>query len=142
MSFFSYPSTAIVVAHALIVVAISVRVIMRRPATGVALAWLFLVALLPFVGAIIYFLIGERRIGRKRQRGIGTLRTDFRKISDAVIRGGAYGRRLVASRTGRTRHRPARATNRGQPHRPRQQLPVVFQHPGSTSHHRPGSGSG
>ena len=57
MSFFNYPSTSIVVAHALIVVAISVRVIMRRPATGVALAWLFLVALLPFVGAIIYFLI-------------------------------------------------------------------------------------
>lgn len=73
MSFFNYPSTAIVVAHALIVVAITVRVIMRRPATGVALAWLFLVALLPFLGALVYFLIGERRIGRRRQRGIGTL---------------------------------------------------------------------
>ncbi len=101
MGFFSYPSTAIVVAHALIVVAITVRVIMRRPATGVALAWLFLVALLPFVGALIYFLIGERRIGRRRQREIGTLRTDFRKISDAVIRGGS---RMSTGRVTRRSH--------------------------------------
>ena len=70
MSYFSYPSTTIVVAHALIVVVITVRVIMRRPATGVALAWLFLVALLPFAGALIYFLIGERRIGRRIRSAI------------------------------------------------------------------------
>ena len=88
MGFFNYPSAAIAVAHALIVVVITVRVIMRGPATGVALAWLFLVALLPFAGALIYFLIGERRIGRRRQHGIGILRIDFKKISDAVIRGG------------------------------------------------------
>jgi cardiolipin synthase len=102
VSFFSYPSTTIVVAHALIVVVITVRVIMRRPATGVALAWLFLVALLPFAGALIYFLIGERRIGRRRQHGIGTLRTDFKKISDAVIRGGLtdvdWSRHALAAR--------------------------------------------
>ena len=88
MSFYNYPSSALFVAHSLIVVAIIVRVIMRRPAPGVALAWLFLVALLPFAGALTYLLIGERRIDRRRRRGIGTLRNDFRKISEAVLREG------------------------------------------------------
>ncbi|MFZ0133761.1 MAG: PLDc N-terminal domain-containing protein [Desulfobacterales bacterium] len=87
MTFYNYLPSAIFVAHVLIVVGITVRVIMQRPAAGVALAWLFLVALLPFAGALIYFLVGEKRIGHRRRREIGTLRTDFRKISDAAIRG-------------------------------------------------------
>lgn len=87
MTFYTYLPSAIFVAHILIVTGITVRVIMRRPAAGVALAWLFLVALLPFAGALIYFLVGEKRIGRRRRREIDTLRTDFRKISDAAIRG-------------------------------------------------------
>jgi cardiolipin synthase len=48
--------------HAVIVIAITIRVIMRRPDTGVALAWLLLVAILPFAGAAAYLLIGEHRI--------------------------------------------------------------------------------
>ena len=80
-----HPSTLIAATHTLIVIAITVRVIMRRPATGVALAWLLLVAMLPFVGALMYLLIGERRIGRRRARGIDTLRTDYKNISDAAV---------------------------------------------------------
>ena len=83
-----HPSTLIAATHALIVIAITVRVIMRRPATGVALAWLLLVAMLPFVGALMYLLIGERRIGRRRARGIDTLRTDYKNISDAAVPAG------------------------------------------------------
>jgi cardiolipin synthase len=71
--------------HTAIVVAVGVRVIMRRPARGVALSWLLLVAGLPYVGALIYLMIGERRIGRKRSHGIDTLRTDFREIAKAAI---------------------------------------------------------
>ena len=71
--------------HVMIVSAISVRVIMLQPARGVALAWLLLVAILPFVGALLYLLIGERRIGRRRTRGIVELRMDYRKISAAAI---------------------------------------------------------
>ena len=122
MYFFNYPSTAIVVTHALIVVAITVRVIMRRPATGVALAWLFLVALLPFVGALIYFLIGERRIGRKRRARDRHFADRLQENLRCRDPGGPHGRRLVASRDRPRGHGPARATNRGQPHRPRQQL--------------------
>jgi cardiolipin synthase len=74
--------------HVLIVIVITVRVIMKRPATGVALAWLVLVAILPFVGALTYLLIGERRIGLPRARGIDRLRTGYKKIFDTAIREG------------------------------------------------------
>jgi cardiolipin synthase len=80
IDFLLHPSTVTIALHLIIVVAISVRVIMRRVATGVALAWLFLVATLPLAGALIYLLIGERRINRGRARGISRLRTDYNAI--------------------------------------------------------------
>jgi len=66
-------------------VAIAVRVIMRRPARGIALSWLLLVAAVPLAGALVYLLIGERRIGRKRSLSITSLRDDFRQIAKATI---------------------------------------------------------
>ncbi len=59
---------------------------MKRPATGVALAWMLLISATPFVGAAAYLLIGERRIGRRRGQGIKTMRVDIREIADAAIR--------------------------------------------------------
>lgn len=62
----SFFSLGILSLHWLIVVGLSVRVIMRRPPVGVSLAWLAVIASAPFVGAILYLLFGERRLGRKR----------------------------------------------------------------------------
>jgi cardiolipin synthase len=47
---------------------LSVRVIMRRLPVGVALAWLAIVLVFPIVGAIVYLLIGEYRLGPRRAR--------------------------------------------------------------------------
>jgi cardiolipin synthase len=80
--------TILAATHAVIVIAIALRVIMRRPDTGVALAWLLLVTILPFAGAVAYLLIGERRISHRRKRGIATLRIDYRKIAEAAVREG------------------------------------------------------
>jgi cardiolipin synthase A/B len=71
--------------HAALILAVALRVIMRRPARGIALSWLLLVAALPFIGAFVYLLIGERRIGRKRSHGIDELRGDFREIARVAI---------------------------------------------------------
>ena len=90
MDFFLHPSTIAMLVHTALVIGITVRVIMKRPATGVALAWLVLVAFIPFAGAIIYFLIGERRIGRARTQGIDDLRNDFAQISQVAIREGLF----------------------------------------------------
>ena len=44
--------TGILVAHWLIIVALSVRVIMRKPPIGVSLAWLVVVFSLAFAGPL------------------------------------------------------------------------------------------
>jgi len=88
MSYLLHPSTLAGAAHLLIVVAITLRVIMRRPTTGVALAWLFVVALIPFGGAVGYLLIGERRISHQRARRIDELRRDYKRITEAAMHEG------------------------------------------------------
>jgi cardiolipin synthase len=47
---------------------LSVRVIKRRLPVGVSLAWLGIILIFPFVGAILYLLLGEYRLGRRRAR--------------------------------------------------------------------------
>jgi cardiolipin synthase len=71
--------------HVSIVLGISLRVIMRRPPSGTALAWMFLVAFLPLVGAVFYLLIGERRVGLRRARRIAALRSDYALLAQHVI---------------------------------------------------------
>ncbi|HKI47972.1 MAG TPA: cardiolipin synthase [Desulfobacteria bacterium] len=56
-------TTLFFTAHWLIVIGLSIRVIMRRRPVGVSLAWLTVIFSIPFVGAILYFLVGESRIG-------------------------------------------------------------------------------
>jgi cardiolipin synthase len=55
-------------ANLLIGVGLSVRVIMSRRSVGVSLAWITLVLIFPFVGAFIYLLLGELRLGNRRAR--------------------------------------------------------------------------
>lgn len=50
----------------LVRVGLSVRVIMRRLPVGVSLAWLFIILVIPLLGAIFYLLLGELRLGRTR----------------------------------------------------------------------------
>lgn len=85
MSFSLDTPTAVEISHALIVTAIAVRVIMRRPARGIAMAWLLLVAIFPFAGAVMYLLIGERRISRRRARALDSLRLQYRNIANAAL---------------------------------------------------------
>ncbi len=84
-----HPSNIILILHPLLVIAVSIRVIMKRPATGVALAWLVLITAVPLGGVLIYLLIGEHRIGRGRTRAIERLRTDYQTIADIAIQKGA-----------------------------------------------------
>ena len=45
---------------------LSLRVIMRKRAPSVSFAWLVLILLIPFAGALIYLLFGENRLGERR----------------------------------------------------------------------------
>ncbi|MGK0157651.1 MAG: cardiolipin synthase, partial [Neolewinella sp.] len=59
-------STLVLVTHWLIVSVLFARVIMKRLPVGVSLAWLAVIASAPFVGAALYLLMAERRLGRQR----------------------------------------------------------------------------
>jgi cardiolipin synthase len=55
----------LVIAHSAVVVALTLRVLARRQAAGVAMAWLLFILLAPLLGALLYLMIGERRLGRR-----------------------------------------------------------------------------
>lgn len=74
-------SFLIIFVHAALMAAVILRVLLRRPARGVALAWLLMALMLPYLGAVLYFLIGERRISRGRAERLAMLQEDFRKIT-------------------------------------------------------------
>ncbi|HEV7765986.1 MAG TPA: cardiolipin synthase [Thermoanaerobaculia bacterium] len=72
-------STTILVTHWLIVVGLTLRVITRRAPVGVSVAWIAVMFSVPFIGAAVYLLFGEKRLGRRR--GARTAST-----MDAVMR--------------------------------------------------------
>ncbi len=71
-----------------LVIGISIRVIMNRPATGVALAWLVIVVMIPYLGAAAYLMIGERRISPRRMARLSQLRLDHREFTEITVRQG------------------------------------------------------
>ncbi len=60
------------------------RIIMRRSPTGFTLAWLSVVLVLPILGAVIYLLLGERRLGTRRARRVAELRKPYRAWLDKL----------------------------------------------------------
>lgn len=54
------------VAHWLLLLGLSFRIIMRRRPVGSSLAWITLMVLVPLGGAALYLLIGENRLGLGR----------------------------------------------------------------------------
>lgn len=69
----SWIPTILYIAELLLRLGLSLRVIMRRLPTGVTASWLILILFIPYVGAALYLLVGESRIGRmraKRERAI------------------------------------------------------------------------
>lgn len=64
----SWLASLVLVADWMIRIGLSVRVVMRRTGIGVSLSWLMVILTLPFVGAVIYLIIGENRLGSRRAR--------------------------------------------------------------------------
>lgn len=71
----------LILLHGALMAGVILRVLLRRPARGVALAWLMLAMALPYLGAILYFLIGERRIPKRRAERLEKMRADFRRLT-------------------------------------------------------------
>ncbi len=69
---FSWTSL-IIIAHIIVIIGVTLRVIMMRLAVGTALAWIILIFFLPFAGAVMYLVLGEKRLGRKRTQRAASL---------------------------------------------------------------------
>jgi cardiolipin synthase len=85
---FQWAPLATFVADLLIRIGFSVRIIKRRLPVGTSLAWLTVVLIFPFAGAIVYMLIGESRLGRDRGRRAKALRDSYRGWAKATIEAG------------------------------------------------------
>ncbi|WP_105901940.1 cardiolipin synthase [Vibrio gangliei] len=55
-----------VISYWLLVAAVTFRVVFKRRAVSVSLAWLMIIYIIPFVGVLLYFLFGELNLGRTR----------------------------------------------------------------------------
>jgi cardiolipin synthase len=69
----SYVTLLLLVLHWTLVIALSVRVIMRRRPIGILLAWLAIILSVPFLGVLFYLFVGENRVSAKylkRAKGI------------------------------------------------------------------------
>ena len=69
LSYLYHPTTVTWSIHLVFAFILSVRVIMKRPSTGIALAWLLVINAIPIFGEVIYLLIGERGSAGHGERG-------------------------------------------------------------------------
>jgi len=65
-----YPVIAatVLVLHWVIVVGLGLRIILKRRPTGVSLSWFLVVASVPYFGALVYLMVGEVWIPKRRIR--------------------------------------------------------------------------
>lgn len=70
----------------LLVASVTIRVVTKRTAVSVSLAWLMVIYIFPFLGVICYFLFGELNLGSKRadraREMFSPFRTWFTQLND------------------------------------------------------------
>ncbi|MBJ6369968.1 cardiolipin synthase [Sedimentitalea arenosa] len=85
--------------HILIVFALMVRVLLRDDlAAPTRLAWLLVIAVLPFAGVLIYFLFGEINIGETASDRIAAVSRRIQAHRDALMREVSDGLHAVPHR--------------------------------------------
>ncbi|MCL2459135.1 MAG: cardiolipin synthase [Desulfobulbus sp.] len=67
-----------------ICIGLSLRVIMRKRAPSVSFAWVAVILLMPFGGALLYLLFGEYRLSERRATQLAKERPVLRKWSGAL----------------------------------------------------------
>jgi cardiolipin synthase len=65
---------------------VAIRIVMRRRPLGETLSWLVVVLVLPFLGALVYLVVGESRLGAKRARLAAAYQPALERWVDAVAR--------------------------------------------------------
>ncbi|MDP2571526.1 cardiolipin synthase [Vibrio sp. vnigr-6D03] len=64
--FYQFVALFGLVAYWVLVAGVTIRVVLKRRAVSVSLAWLMIIYIIPILGVACYFLFGELNLGRKR----------------------------------------------------------------------------
>lgn len=72
-------ATLILAAELILRVGLALRVIMRRLDIGATLSWLIVILSAPFIGAGLYLLVGESRLGRRRAAREAEIEREYRR---------------------------------------------------------------
>ena len=73
-----------VLAYWLLIAGITTRIVYKRRSIGVSLAWMMLIYVVPILGILLYFLVGEMNLGKTRavrsKEMYGPYREWFRRL--------------------------------------------------------------
>ncbi|WP_370626226.1 cardiolipin synthase [Polynucleobacter sp. 86C-FISCH] len=78
------PLAWLALAHIVIVIFFGLRLLSTPKSPGVVLAWMLVIAALPFIGALLYILIGERSVGRDLSKKIVHINDGYGKIASSL----------------------------------------------------------
>ena len=82
--------SALIIADALLRVVLGIHLIMSRRPVPATLAWLmFLLLPVPFIGVLLYAIVGEVRLGRSRLARYNELTKDYISRATVFWRGGS-----------------------------------------------------
>ncbi len=82
--FLAILTTTGLVLHWSIIIGLGLRILLKRRSTGVSLAWLLLITSVPFVGALIYLLVGELWLPRRRIRQVRESKSKLRDVISMI----------------------------------------------------------
>ncbi|MDN3613097.1 MAG: cardiolipin synthase [Vibrio gallaecicus] len=74
---YHFLTIASLVLYWILVAGVTLRVVLKRRAVSVSLAWLMVIYIVPIVGVACYFLFGELNLGRKRAERAKQMFTPF-----------------------------------------------------------------
>ena len=77
--FYHFLTLASIGLYWLLVAGVTIRVVLKRRAVSVSLAWLMIIYIFPVLGVACYFLFGELNLGRKRAERAKEMFTPFEK---------------------------------------------------------------
>lgn len=104
-------------------VVFGVRVVLRRSPVGFTLAWLTVILLVPILGAFIYLLLGERRLGTRRARRTEELREPYAQWLNGLSSHFAFDDAALSESARMVRRQARNAT--GMPALPGNQLSLI-----------------
>ena len=79
-SFHALISTLIILVYWLLIVSTTLRIVFKRRPTTYVIAWMLVIYILPIIGIILYFALGETHLGQQRAKRAQKMRPTIAKF--------------------------------------------------------------